>query len=64
MEVTMLIDGKEIFDIKQVIKYTGISNTKIHELMRHSKFPEPMKYKNKNIWYKSEIEAYIEKSRN
>jgi predicted DNA-binding transcriptional regulator AlpA len=63
MELTTLINGKEVLDTRQVLKLTGYSNTKLHELMRYEKFVNPLKYKNKNFWYKSDIEEYLETTR-
>ncbi|MDR2157701.1 MAG: hypothetical protein LBO02_00055 [Holosporaceae bacterium] len=63
MKLTTLIDGKEVLDTKQVLELTKFSNSKLHELMRHDKFIKPFRYKNKNFWKKSEIDAYIENTK-
>jgi predicted DNA-binding transcriptional regulator AlpA len=63
MNITTLIDGVEVLDVKAVLELTGLHNTKLYELLRYDRFPKPLVVKNKNFWKKSEIEEYMESTR-
>jgi predicted DNA-binding transcriptional regulator AlpA len=60
MKISILINGEEFLDVDNVLELTALNYTKLYELLRYSIFPKPIRMKNRNLWKKSDIEAYLE----
>ena len=58
-ELKCFLGDKEVVDVSEVLKITRMNNNKLYELLRYNLFPKPIRVKNKNFWYRSEIEAYL-----
>ncbi len=49
-------------NIKAVVKRTGVSRSRIYELMAQRKFPLPIQPGGwRNLWLEEEIQAFLEK---
>jgi predicted DNA-binding transcriptional regulator AlpA len=59
-EIQLLIGGEESLNLQDVCKITGITMSKLYELLRYDLFPNPIRIGRKNFWKKSDIEAYLE----
>lgn len=59
MDLKHFLDGEEVLETSQVVARTHLNLNKLYELLRYDRFPKPIKYKNKNIWKKSDIDDYI-----
>lgn len=45
--------------IKEVVKMTGLTVSKIYHLKKDRRFPQPVKFKKRICWPQHEIEAWI-----
>ena len=53
----------EMLQMDDLIKSFKVARTTIYEWMRKEDFPKPSKIGGKNFWMKTDIEAYIESSK-
>jgi predicted DNA-binding transcriptional regulator AlpA len=64
------VDNEEYLDLKDLEKLVGMKQTLIYEKIRHNKFPKSEKkqvkitfLRKRSLWKRSEIDAYLEKTR-
>ncbi len=53
----------ELLDQKELGEFLGVSKFIIWQLQKKEDFPKPVKIMSKKKWKKSEIEEYLEKTR-
>lgn len=54
---------KEILSIKEVCEYLSITRTTLWKLEKDEKFPKPVMILSQKKWKRSEIEEYLNKTR-
>jgi predicted DNA-binding transcriptional regulator AlpA len=52
-----------LFDISELIKYLHISRAGFYNLLKKDNFPKPLLVIEKKLWKKSEIDEYLERTR-
>ena len=57
------IDNQEYITLDEVEKIVGMKESSIYNRVRFGHFPQPVKFEIRKAWKKSEIDAYLEKTR-
>ena len=55
--------NKEILNIKEVCEYLSITRTTLWRLEKEESFPKPIMILSQKKWKRSEIDEYLEKTR-
>ncbi|MGJ3448484.1 helix-turn-helix transcriptional regulator [Enterobacter sp. PTB] len=50
-----------MMDMKDIVKFTGLSDKWFYKLIKDGLFPKPVKMGRSSRWFKSEIEAWVQK---
>ncbi|MDR0580925.1 MAG: AlpA family phage regulatory protein [Holosporaceae bacterium] len=56
-------DGQEYITLDEVEKLVEMKQTSIHTRVRFGHFPKPIKFEIRMAWKRSEIDSYLEKTR-
>ena len=57
------MDDDALLDIAKVCKYLNLSRSTFHRIRKVGNFPSPYLIGEKQLWRKSDIDAYLEKTR-
>lgn len=59
----LIIDNEEYLTLEELEKKVNLKETSIYMRIRFGDFPAPKKFKIRQAWKKSDIEEYLEKTR-
>jgi predicted DNA-binding transcriptional regulator AlpA len=60
----IFLDGEQYLTMKEVEKLVDMKESYIYALVKHGHFPQPTRIEVRRAWKKSDIEAYIESTKN
>jgi predicted DNA-binding transcriptional regulator AlpA len=61
--VNIIIDNKRYIDSEEVARKIGIARSTLKVMVRAKEVPMPMKLKTLTFWEESEIDEYLERTR-
>jgi predicted DNA-binding transcriptional regulator AlpA len=57
------VEGQEYLTLDEVEELVGMKQTSIHTRVRFGHFPKPIKLEIRMAWKKSEIDEYLDRTR-
>lgn len=59
----IIIDGKTYLSMKDVLELLGWKEHRLYTESREGRMPKPIKLEERSFWEESEIDEYLEKTR-